>query len=201
MNINFQGYIPVRYYAKDAESGKYLRIVSDEYIRKCQRKIISILNSETQKNELDESFFKFYRRLDKDHAAKQAAASIYPKTAQSYIVTGQDAVFLKDSAYKTVGAANHNSYNTVGHLDTFETKQASKMYQQNALSSLKHMSQVSNEQGNPLLLKLYFVPNYYKKGPNEGKLKSFTFVNAQSCDENLVKKQDAQIQKNKKLVS
>ena len=48
-NISFKGCIPVEFYAKNPKTNKYIPIVKDENIKKCQRFVVRNLNKTLKK--------------------------------------------------------------------------------------------------------------------------------------------------------
>ena len=58
-SISFKGYVPVRYMAKNPKNDKYVPVIKNENIRKCQSFVVRNLNG-TAKNMRNDDFVNFY---------------------------------------------------------------------------------------------------------------------------------------------
>ena len=177
---SFKGYVPVTYYAKSPETGKYVPVVTKENIRKCQSFVTRNLNG-TAKNLRDDEFVEFYKSYDSDYRRCPKVHSVYDKNSpQVFMVTGRDADIVDEIA-KPVGRAKGDAMDKLGHSKSFEASNASRSYFRNVELFLKNgCKRLKDKDGNNLSLKLFFNPRYTKKGDLNG----FDFVDARfMCEE------------------
>ena len=84
MNINrtlsFKANIPVFFYAKNPANNKYVPVMKNENIRKCQSFVARNLNG-TAKNCKDDGFVEFYKMHDNDYANRPEIHSVYQQKA------------------------------------------------------------------------------------------------------------------------
>ncbi len=175
-NLSFKGYIPIKFFAKNIETGNYNRIIDKENIRKCQSFVVRNLNG-TAKNLKNEKFVEFYKSYDKDYAAMPRVHSVYDnKKPVVYMVTGKD-VDIIDKFAKPVGKAKRKSMETIGHVNSFESCYAARSYFSNVNLFLKNnCKRIKNKDGQNLSLIMYFNPIYTKR---DKKLTGFEYKNAQ----------------------
>ena len=62
-NISFKGCIPVEFYAKNPKTNKYIPIVKDENIKKCQRFVVRNLNRTLKKSSQNDVFINAYKNI------------------------------------------------------------------------------------------------------------------------------------------
>ncbi len=174
--VSFKAYIPIKFLAKNPETGNYNRIIDKENIRKCQSFVVRNLNG-TAKNIKNEKFVEFYKSYDKDYAALPKVHSVYDnKKPVVYMVTGKDTDVI-DSLAKPVGTAKGKSMETIGNISSFESRSASRNYFTNVGIFLKNAcKRVHSSDGQDLSLVMYFKPVYTKR---DKKLTGFEFMNAQ----------------------
>ena len=172
---SFKGYVPIEFYAKNPDSGKYVPILKKENIKKCQSFVVRNLNH-TAKNNKNEKFVDFYKKYDRDYARTQSVHSVYdPQSPLVYLVTGSDVDKVKEMA-KPIGKAKAEAVDLTGRSSSFEVFQAGKNYFDDVMRFIKRSCRrVKSTEGEPLSLRMYFDPKY---GKRSGKLQGFEFVNA-----------------------
>ena len=164
-SISFKGYVPVRYMAKNPKNDKYVPVIKNDNIRKCQSFVVRNLNG-TAKNMRNDDFVNFYRAHDKDYRENPVVHSIYDENLPIvYMVTGNDTEVIKEYA-KPVGIAKAESIDKIGHSKSFESQVASKNFFRNVkLFLLKRCRRLKSPQsGKDLSLIVYFNPQYTKSG-------------------------------------
>ncbi len=178
-NLSFKSYIPVNYYAKNPETGKYAPVTDNQNIRKCNGFIVRNLNG-TLKNNKRDDFVDFYKSYDSDYKNDSRVHSVYDKnTPTVYLVTGNDVDIVREMA-KPVGKAKGNAIEKLGYSNSFEAANAAKQYFSNVKSFLKNRCcRIKDENGNNLSLRIYFDPQYNKKN----QLKGFELNNARFLTE------------------
>ena len=177
--VSFRGYVPVHYYAKNPENGKYVPVIKNENIRKCQSFIVRNLNG-TAKNMRNDEFVHFYRGYDADYRKNPQVHSVYDKDSPVvYMVTGDDVNVVKELA-KPIGIAKGEAIEKLGHSKSFEAKVASKDFFRNVKYFLNSRCRRLKSQDNKnLSLNVYFNPKYNRKN----NLVGFDFVNARFVKE------------------
>ncbi len=172
-SLNFNGYIPVRYYSREKGEETAFRITSRENIKKCQGYVVRNLNGTLK--EQNKSFVDFYRAYDKDYGSYPTVRSHYGKNGcDVFLVTGYDADRIGEMA-KPIGIAKGDAKAKTGHARSYESRNASRNFFSNVDSYLKNQCQrVRSKKGEKLVLNVLFEPVYNKK--NE--FKKFKFLNA-----------------------
>lgn len=172
---SFKAYVPVTYYAKNPETGKYSRVVKEQNLKKCQRFIISNLNN-TAKRFKDDLFVECYKRFDDDYTKNPTAKSFYDEdNARVFLITGNDADKIQEFA-KPIGIAKGEAMDKIGHSKSYEASLASRIYFHEVQSYLKNTArQLRAQDGTKLEMRAFFNPTYTKKGKHTG----FQFVGFQ----------------------
>ena len=177
---SFKGYIPITYFAKNSLDGEYNQITQKDNIRKCQSFVVRNLNR-TAKNLKDENFINLYAAKDKDYRETPSVCSVYDLNMPVvYMVTGKDVYKVKTLA-RPIGKAKSESIYKTGHSKSFEAKNTVNTYFKEVKKFLnRSCKQVSTDDGKKLALRVYFDPQYTKKG----KIKSFKYADAKFIFEN-----------------
>ena len=177
-NLNFNGYIPVRYYEKENSEDKAARIVSQKNIKKCQGYIVRNLNGTSK--DINQDFVKLYGAHDKDYKKYPHVRSYYPGNSPvAYLVTGYDADEM-DKLAKPIGIAKGEAKHCTGNSRSYESRSAVRTFYKDAESFLKHScNRVKSEDGEKYILNILVKPVYNKK--NE--LKKFEFQEAKFTKE------------------
>lgn len=177
--VSFRGYIPVHYYAKNPENGKYVPVIKDENIKKCQSFVVRNLNG-TAKNMRNDEFVNFYRSYDSDYRKNPQVHSVYDRdNPVVYMVSGDDVDVVKEFA-KPIGRAKGEAIDKLGHSKSFEAKAASKDFFRNVKYFLKtKCRRLKSKDNKNLSLRVYFDPKYNRKD----NLVGFDFVNARFIEE------------------
>lgn len=183
MNINtsvsFKSIVPVKYYAKNPKNGKYVPVLKDENIRKCQGYIVRNLNkSENEKR--NENFVSLYSYVDKEYSKIPYVRSVYSyqnkngqisKTPDVYLISGQDAIEA-DKMARPIGVAKSDSKEKYNTTDTDEVKKTTNTYFENLDNYIRTQSNpIKNEKKEALELHVFFEPEYTK----DNKLKKFEY--------------------------
>ena len=177
-NINFQGYIPVRYYAKEQGQEKAHRITSKENIKKCQGYIVRNLNGTLKEQNKD--FINFYRAQDGDYQKYPTVRSYYAdNNLDVFLITGHDADKVGEMA-KPIGIARSEAKYRTGKANSYESRNASKNFFSNVESYLQgYCKRVKGKNGEKLVLNVLFEPIYNKN--NE--FKKFKYLEAKfTCE-------------------
>lgn len=183
MNINrpisFKGYVPVKYMAKDEESGQYFQITDKDNVKKCQGFVVRNLNG-TAKNNRNTDFVDLYRQYDRDYRRVPKVQSVYDKNSPIvHMVTGSDVEVVKNYA-KPIGIAKGEALDRIGRSDSFEARSASRSYFRNVTQYIKNKcKRLKSFDGNNLSLVVYFDPKYTRTN----KLKGFEYVGAKFEEE------------------
>lgn len=183
MNINrpisFKGYVPVKYMAKDEESGQYFQITDKDNVKKCQGFVVRNLNG-TAKNNKNTAFVDLYKQYDSDYRRVPKVKSVYDKYSPIvHMVTGSDVDVVNEYA-KPVGIAKGESLDRIGRSDSYEARTASKNYFRNVTSYIKNRCRrLKSADGNKLSLVVYFDPKYTRTN----NLKGFEYVGARFLEE------------------
>ncbi|MCD7879791.1 MAG: hypothetical protein LUG16_07660 [Candidatus Gastranaerophilales bacterium] len=178
---SFKRYVPISYYAKNPNDDNYTRIVKNQNIRKCQRFVVSNLNS-TAKNNKNEEFINYYRKHDPDYRRVPAVRSVYDENKPVvYLVTGSD-VDRVDLMGKEIGKAKRESIDKLGHSKSFEARSAVSNYFNGVKDFLKNScTRLKSANNENLSLKVYFEPKYNKK--NE--LVKFNYMGAEFTEDEI----------------
>ena len=175
-SVSFKGYVPVVFYAKNPSNDKYVPVLKNENLRKCQSFVVRNLNS-TAKNNKDDGFVRFYADNDPDYVSRNEVHSVYrQKGPMLYMVSGSDVDKVREFA-KPVGIAKADSIEALGHTKSFEVREAAHNYINSVYSFLKNTcKQLRTKDGSEkLVLCLFFDPKYKKR---TGKLSGFEFSSA-----------------------
>lgn len=178
--VSFKAYIPVRYMAKNPNNDKYVPVLKNENIRKCQSFVVRNLNG-TAKNNRDEGFVSFYKSYDRDYRKFPVVHSVYDiNNPVVYMVTGEDTDTIRELA-KPVGKAKAEALDKLGSSKSYESQYEAKNYIKNVKRFLKnHCARVKDENGEPLTLTVYYNPKYTR----DGNLKCFEFAEAEFIVDN-----------------
>ena len=177
-NLNFNGYIPVRYYERENSKDKSARIISQENIKKCQGYVVRNLNGTLK--DINQDFVELYGMHDKDYRKYPHVRSYYPLNSPvAYLVTGYD-VNEMDRLAKPVGIAKGEAKYYTGSSRSYESRSAARAFFKDAKSFLQHScNRVKSEDGENYVLNILVKPVYNKK--NE--LKKFEFQEAKFTKE------------------
>ena len=161
-NVNFKGYIPVRYYAKEQGEETAYRITSRENVKKCQSYVVRNLNRTLK--EQNEGFVDLYKAMDKDYQKHPAFRSYYVKNGRDiFLVTGYDADRIVEMA-KPIGIAKGDAKSKTGKARSYESRNASRNFFFNVENYLKNQcKRVEGKNGEKLVLNVLFEPTYNKK--------------------------------------
>ena len=179
MNINsvsqtsFKSYIPVALYARRNEEECFHRVYyskDNNYLSRCQKQVIRTLNG-THKNP-NTAFIDSFKQHDKQYAEHPEARSIYDnKNSLVYLVTGFDVKSL-DNISREIGIAKAEET----HVSAVVNE-----YFQKAYSYLANYSRrLKDEQGNPLVMKVYLDAKCDKKN----NVKEFSIANVKFVSDN-----------------
>ena len=175
---SFKGYVPIQFYAKNPANGKYGPVQKRENIKRCQGFVVRNLNG-TAKTNKNEDFVNFYKQYDKYYKTVPIVHSVYDhENPIVYMVTGSDVDKVREMA-KPIGKAKADSLDTFGHTKAFEVAQAGRDYYREVQHFIKHSCNcLKSDDGQNLMLRVYFDPVYGKRGKQKGKLQGFDFVHA-----------------------
>lgn len=177
--VSFKGYVPVTYYAKNPENGKFVPVVKSENMRKCQSFVVRNLNG-TAKSMKNDDFVSLFRQYDSDYRRNPVVHSVYDKDKPVvYLVTGNDVATIQEMG-KSVGIAKRESIDKVGHSKSFEAKSASRDYFRNVKSFLdRGCRRLRSADNNKLSLQVFFEPQYNRKNNFTG----FNYLGAKFVEE------------------
>lgn len=161
-NINFNGYIPVRYYAKEQGEETVYRITSRENVKKCQSYVVRNLNRTLKEH--NEGLVNLYREMDKDYQKRPVVRSYYGKNGcDVFLVTGYDADRIDEMA-KPIGIAKGDAKSKTGKARSYESRNASRNFFFNVENYLKNQcKRIEGKNGEKLVLNVLFEPTYNKK--------------------------------------
>lgn len=181
--ISFSGCIPVEYYAKNPKTNRYVPIVQERNVKKCQRYVVQNLNGTICKKKKNDAFVSLYKTIDKDYAKTPAASAYYdcfapiPKTTAdevpfyTYLFTGSDVDKTRKIGYQ-LGKEKADIFEATGEADNAAIRQAKRRYRASMQDLFKRICpKVSDEKGRNLVMRMFFTPVYNKKG----KLLDFKF--------------------------
>ena len=179
--ISFTGYIPVRFFARHPNTGKFVPVLKEENVRKCQSFVIRNLNG-TAKNIKNDEFVSFYKSIDKDYSRVKAARSIYDTDKPIvHMVTGSDVDHI-DNMAKEMRIRKFDAYEATGETNSSEAKLANKDFYNRTRKYLKHVCRrIKKPDGQDATLQVFFEPKYTKK---EHKLKGFEYYDARIVKSN-----------------
>ena len=175
-NISFKGYIPVEYYAKHPITNKYVPVIKDKNVKRCQNFVVRNLNGTLLEKSKNQAFINAYKAVDKDYQKTPAVRSFYDKFAPtpqnafceipyySYLFTGSD-VDKIDKIGKDLGKEKSDIFEATGEKDNPAIRQAKLRYSENIRTLLNRVcSRVQDDKGNNLVLRVFFKPKYDTKG-------------------------------------
>lgn len=172
--VSFKGYIPVKYMAKDDETGRYMPVTSNEYIKKCQSFVVRNLNG-TAKNNVSEEFVELYKSYDKDYAKNPVVRSVYDKNRPIVHMFSGTETDIIDNYAKPVGRAKGEAMDAIGKSKSFESSVASRNFFKNVRSYINGSARrLKSENGKNLSLVVYFNPKYTRND----NLKKFEYAGA-----------------------
>lgn len=177
-SLNFNGYIPVRYYSREKGEETAYRIISRENIKKCQGYVVRNLNGTLK--EQNKGFVDFYRGYDRDYQKYPTVRSHYGKNGcDVFLVTGYDADRIGEMA-RPIGIAKGDAKAKTGRAKSYESRNASRNFFSNVESYLKNQcKRVKDINGEKLILNVLFEPTYNKKG----EFKKFKYLEAKfTCE-------------------
>ncbi len=166
--VSFKGYVPVYYFARNPKNNKFVPVLKKENIKKCQRFVVSNLNSTAKKNN-NEEFKAFYKKHDPDYAKIPIVRSFYEQDKPFvYLFTGSDVDEI-NLLGKKIGTAKSEAMAKTGKSKSFESVNAVSQYYRNTkdyiLRSCKRLKSQDNEN---LSLNVYFEPKYKKNNDLKG---------------------------------
>lgn len=182
-NISFGGCIPVQFYAKHPITKKYVPIVQEKNIKKCQRFVVRNLNQTLSESSQNKIFINAYKAIDSDYAKTPVVRSHYdknaimPKNAKEpapkciYLFSGKDVDCIKKLG-RELGKEKSDIFELTGEKNNPTIQQAKKRYQQGIMDLIEKICpRVNDGKGNPYTMRILFTPQYNKKG----NLKGFKF--------------------------
>ena len=182
-NISFKGCIPVVFYAKNPKTNKYVPIVKEQNIKKCQRFVVRNLNRSIKQENQNDVFINAYKRIDSDYAKTPVVRSYYdkcapmPKTAYEpaprciYLFTGKD-VDCINKLGKDLGKEKSDIFESTGKKENAAVAEAKKRYRTGIKELInKICPRVNDGKGTPYVMRILFTPEYDKKE----NLKGFKF--------------------------
>lgn len=182
-NISFKGCIPVVFYAKHPITKRYVPIVKEQNIKKCQYFVVRNLNGTMKGQNKSNVFVSAYKSIDPDYVKAPTVRSFYdkfalmPKDAKDsasrsiYLFTGADAGKV-DEIGKQLAREKSDIFEATGEKDNPAIKQAKRRYGEEMKKFLnKICSRVNDGNGNSYVMRVLFTPEYNKKGM----LKNFKF--------------------------
>lgn len=201
--LSFKAYVPVQYFLKsekiDENHYRYLKAEDEETVKKCQRMLVSSLNSPESKSS-NPSFVDKYKSVDNDYRKMPLVRSYYdyysPKTkklikpdlaknitekhsiVRPALVTGLDANEI-DIMAKPIGMAKAEALDRYGKTDTYKVRLENRTFfdkQRNYI--LRPEKRIKTEDGRNMFLRAYFNPIYYTRGAKKGELKGVEYVNS-----------------------
>lgn len=184
MNISsvfpsFKGYVPVKYMARHPVNGKYVHVMKNENIRKCQGFVVRNLNG-TAKNQKNTDFVEFYSSKDADYRKNPVVHSVYDnEKSLVYMVSGSDTDVVRELA-KPIGVAKGEAKDKFGKTDSWETYIETKKYFKSVKDFLRYRcKRLKSAGGKGLSLIVYFTPIYSRND----KLKGFSYDKAEFVED------------------
>lgn len=182
-NISFKGCIPVEFFAKNPKTNKYIPIVKDENIKKCQHFVVRNLNRTLKETNQNDIFIKAYKDIDPDYAKAPIVRSYFdkfaprPKTAKEpaprciWLFTGKDVDSINKIG-KELGKEKMDIFEVTGEKENAAVFQAKRRYRAGIKNLINRICpRVNDKNGNPLVMRILFTPEYDKKD----RLKGFKF--------------------------
>ena len=182
-NISFKGCIPVEFYAKHPITKKYVPIVKDENINKCQNWVVRNLNNTLRGYNKSDTFINAYKAIDPDYAKTPKVRSYFdrytprPKTAHEpaprcvYLLTGKDVDSINKIG-KELNKTKRDIFEATGKKESAEITQAKRRYRAGVYDLIRRICpRVNDGKGNPYVMRILFTPEYNTKG----NLKRFVF--------------------------
>ena len=174
-NISFKGCIPVVFYAKNPKTNKYVPIVKDENIKKCQRFVVRNLNRSIKQENQNDVFINAYKNIDPDYAKTPVVRSYFdkftprPKSPNEpaprciYLFTGKD-VDCVNKLGKELGKEKMDIFEATGEKENTSVRQAKRRYRAGMLDLINRICpRVNDGKGNPYVMRVLFTPEYDKK--------------------------------------
>lgn len=174
-NISFKGCIPVEFYAKHPKTQKYVPIVQPQNVKKCQHFVVRNLNKTITGQNKSDVFTRVYEQVDSDYAKNPIVRSIYdknapiPKTAQEakpyvFLFTGDDTDKVKELG-KQLGKDKIAIAESTEDKEKEALSQARKKYKTGIKDLINRICpRVKDEQKRDLVMRVFFEPEYNKKG-------------------------------------
>ena len=175
-NISFTGCIPVEFYAKHPITKKYVPIVKDENINKCQRWVVRNLNNTIQGHNRSDVFINAYKAIDSDYAKNPIVRSHFnkyaprPKTAHGaaprcvYLFSGKD-VDCINKLGKELGKEKFDIFESTGEKDNSAIRQAQRRFREGVNDLInKICPRVNDGEGHSYVMRVLFKPEYNSKG-------------------------------------
>ena len=175
-NISFSGCIPVVFYAKHPITKKYIPIVKDANIKKCQSFVVRNLNKSLKEASLNDTFINAYKAIDKDYAQTPVVRSYFDKFAPKpttahekaprcvYLFTGKDVDCINQLG-KELGKQKTDIFEATGKKECAEVRQAKRRFRAGMKDLIDRICpRVNDENGAPYVMRVLFTPEYDKKG-------------------------------------
>ncbi len=181
-NLNFGAATHVYFFTPEGQ-----RIVSDANMRKCERYLVRHLNGAKNLKNRNKDLvdtFKYDKKHfvgDKDYSFISKVRSVYDKT-KSYvnIITGKDVKKVNEWGQR-IGEAKALSKQRTGSVRSFETYDAIRQYNKNALKYSEEHGIYKD--GKRQAFGVIFDPKYNKNG----ELKGFEYNRSGYFDEEFIK--------------
>ncbi|MBR3605171.1 MAG: hypothetical protein IKL52_03980 [Candidatus Gastranaerophilales bacterium] len=182
-NISFKGCIPVEFYVKHPITKKYIPMVKERNVKKCQNWVVRNLNRTLKEENQCDIFISAYKAMDPDYAKTPAVRSYFdkftpiPKTAHEpaprcvWLFTGKD-VDSVNKIGKELGKEKMDIFEATGEKENAAVSQAKRRYRAGMKDLINRICpRVHDEEGIPYVMRVLFTPEYDKKGM----LKKFNF--------------------------
>ena len=182
-NISFKGCIPVEFYAKNPKTNKYVPIVKEQNIKKCQNFVVRNLNHSLKPENQNDIFIKAYKAIDPDYARTPVVRSYrdkfvpIPKTAYEpaprciWLFTGKDVDSINKLG-KELGKEKMDIFEATGEKENASVRQAKRRFRAGMKDLINRICpRVHDGHGNPYVMRILFTPEYNTKGD----LKKFNF--------------------------
>lgn len=181
--ISFKGYIPTRYFARHPKTGKFVPVLKNENIKKCNNFIVKSLNK-TAKNNKGDEFVKMYKDTDKDYARNPIVSSIYDtEKPVVYLISGSDSEAIREMG-RDFGRKKKEANDLPEYAIASTIKRTGREYYNQTRKFINNFcKRTKNTEGRDLTLHVFFEPKYTKK---EHKLTGFEFVDAKFVDDDII---------------
>ena len=179
---SFKSCVPVEFYMRRNENDdKFERVyysTENNNLSRCQKEVIKTLNG--KHNNPNTTFLDFYKFFDKQYARyteHPKARSVYDKAnSKVYLITGNDVKEISNMA-RDIGIAKSQEKaknpHTTSKLSSEHIANVTNDYYCNAYSYISKR-RLKNEQGNPLIMKVYLNA----KCDKNNKVKNFSIAGA-----------------------